>query len=159
MAEEAETLRNFKKATVRRRRAAEDLTRHHALDVQTFHTHDLLDSDDVDNPDMSGVERTKVCKDMVAWLSRERGDILGDSRAKVWGGGAKWKRRNGRNNAALEPTSSSRLSPPPAIQRNLRLLVSLSGGVDSMVIAHCLHHLTSRFNAELTCCHVDYGNR
>ena len=28
-----------------------------------------------------------------------------------------------------------------------------------MVIAHCLYQLTSRFNVELTCCHVDYGNR
>ena len=160
MAEEVETLCNFKKATVRRRRAAEDLTRHHAVNVETFDAHDLLDGIDVDNPDMSDVEKTKICKDMVAWLSRERGDIHGgDNRTKVWGGGAKWKRRNGRINAAPGSTSSSRLSSPPAIQRNLRLLVSLSGGVDSMVIAHCLHHLTSRFNVELTCCHVDYGNR
>ena len=63
--EEAETLKNFKKATVRRRRAAEDLTRHHAVDVTEFQPNDLLEGPDLDNPDISGMERTKIHKAMV----------------------------------------------------------------------------------------------
>jgi len=39
------------------------------------------------------------------------------------------------------------------------ICISLSGGVDSMVIATCLNRLKGKYNAKIIAAHVEYGNR
>ena len=49
------------------------------------------------------------------------------------------------------------LSSPPHLSAHSRILVGLSGGVDSVVLLHWLHQLSSRFDWQLSALHVHHG--
>jgi tRNA(Ile)-lysidine synthase len=49
------------------------------------------------------------------------------------------------------------LSSPASLPAHSRILVGLSGGVDSVVLLHHLHQLSSRFDWQLSALHIHHG--
>ncbi|GMI17525.1 hypothetical protein TrLO_g13113 [Triparma laevis f. longispina] len=126
---------------------------------------------------VEGIEKFEVYKCLKSWVEREVG---GDEKGeKKWGGGVKWQRRKERLNGGSSSSSSSSISgdgrnavrdsgnknaqsksPTDSISSlKIPILISLSGGVDSMVITHCLHQLSSKYPIKIYACHLNYGNR
>lgn len=40
-----------------------------------------------------------------------------------------------------------------------KILISLSGGVDSMVLNEIIYHISKKYDIEFLCCHINYNNR
>jgi len=123
--------------------------------------------------DWSGVEEDVVYQDMERWLIDTNPDVVGRRGGRKkwkwkgkgknggggseWGGGHKWRKAKSLENSFTSGSgTSSSAAPPPS---KVGALVSLSGGVDSMVIAQVLVLLASRYPITVTAVHIDYGNR